>query len=258
MYRFERRTSRLAIILFVGSLAVIAIIMGSAVFSTCGCDPSETEQVKDLEQIRGMGNALTLYYKKYGAFPTLADMQNGKLPNIDAARHPKGAPACLALKLLMQEQLVTDPKVFFSPRELEPDSGTLAAMQRNLDPRADPTWYSTYAYDPGHRPDDGIAPVFGDRRELVVDQLASARPADVLTCEMVAKEMIANDAKQYVFSNLPASVETSGASALDASSPHAPPTAAPATVSDDIYTDDSKIFGWRDSFLESDVPVQAP
>ncbi|MGH7144300.1 MAG: prepilin-type N-terminal cleavage/methylation domain-containing protein [Planctomycetota bacterium] len=227
------------LLVVIAIIAILAAIIVPAVVSV-----QRTANVaKDLEQVRGLGNGFTLYYKKYSFFPALTDMSAtgvtiGTARTADAAGSP-GEPTT-SLKLLMTEQYITDAKIFFSPREPAPDDKTLAAMQKDLNPKVDPTWASTYAYDAGHNPGNGITPFFGNRRSLIVTQLLNAEPCHVLTCDLTAKEIAYDTTGIYGTSGygLPNIV-----------------VGSTATKPDDIYADDSTTLGFRDSFLADSTVV---
>ncbi|MGH7144299.1 MAG: prepilin-type N-terminal cleavage/methylation domain-containing protein [Planctomycetota bacterium] len=218
------------LLVVIAIIAILAAIIIPAVMSV----QKQANDAKDLEQVRGLGNAFTLYYKKYSFFPTLTNMAatGATITTARGAALEKATPT-LSCKLLMTEQFVTDAKVFFSPREPSPDALTIQGMQKDLDPIKDQTWWCTYAYDPGHNPDNGVTPFFGNRQSLVVTQLAGAEPDHVLTCELTAKEInydkTVGATSGYGFSNVVAGTT--------------------ATKADDIYVDDSATFGSRDSFL---------
>lgn len=258
---------RLIVALFVLSCGLLSAAVVAPYLYHAQVIHSGRGGLRDLEQVRGMGNGFTLYWKKYGAFPNLGPPPPGLQPlpttrpsttglsvpppltaeqaaatladataEFQIQRKNGGHPACLALKLLMSTGMVEDAKCFFSPRDAYPTEDTLAAMTKNLDPRVDPTWACTYAYDPGHDPYHGSVPFFGNRIEFLRD--VGYQVAHVLTCEQVAKEVEPTADNTYVIQN------------------HRPGDSAPVT--DDIYTDDSATLGFRDAFLQWDVPKELP
>ena len=224
--------SRLAIICFVGGLAIIGVIVIVPNWGGGGM----SREFRDREQVRGIAYAMTLYYKRYNYFPCLTDMSSPATTDLQTARKNGGHPACLALKLLLDGGYIEDYKVFFSPRAERPDDHTLQAMSKVTDPRKDSTWACTYAYDPGHNPNHGIAPFFGSTYQTAGE--SENHTAHVLTCELVAKEIDPDSKSAYVIT-----VRTPGA--------------APDII-DNIYADNAAALAWRDSYLQWDVPANLP
>ena len=212
---------------WVGSIVVTVCLLMLAAIIIPALTAVHTEggPPKDLEQVRGMGNAFTLYYKKYSYFPALVDMNDKtKVKSIADARIP--GKECLALKLLMQGGFIEDAKCFFSPRDASPTQYTLDRMQKELDLNLDPAWATTYAYDPGHNPNHGAVPFFGNRLSMLTQ--GKHDTAYVLTCEQVAKEIEPTNGA-WVFAN------------------HA--TGSAVLQTDDMFKDDSAVFTWRDADL---------
>lgn len=210
------------LLVVIAIIAILAAIIIPAVFDAL----KQARNVRDLEQVRGVGNAMTMYEKKYSYFPALVNMADSStVKSISAAR--VGGKECLALKLLLKCGYVDDPRIFFSPRGPTPDDATLAAMQVELDPVKDPAFASTYAYDPGHNTNHGSTPFFGT--PLSTLNRDPGLNAHVLTCDQTAKEMEPPPGGVWTFANRL-------------------PTGS-ATQLDNLYNDDSATFGWRDSNL---------
>lgn len=241
----SRKTARsgftlIELLVVIAIIAILAAIIIPAVMAVQG----QAQKAKDLEQVRGMGNGITLYYKKYSYFPALVNMSATTTNAISVPRKQADevAEPTLSLKLLMKGGYVEDPKTFFCPRDASPTDKTLSAMTANLDPLISKVWACSYAYDAGHNPNHGAVPFYGNRKSMV--QLLSNDTLHVLTCEQVAKEMEFQSGKGttgYVFSN------------------HA--VGATASTDDDVYVDEETgagTYGWRDSFLVDAKTVDIP
>ena len=170
------------LLVVIAIIAILAAIIIPAVMAVQG----QANSAKDLEQIRGMGNGMTLYYKKYSFFPAMVNMSVPAVAPDIATVRAADADKC-AVKLLMSGGFVEDAKTFFSSLDAAPTDDTLKAMLAELNPEIDKIWYTTYAYDPGHNPNHGAVPFFGNRKGML--DLLGNPPAHVLTCEQVAKEI---------------------------------------------------------------------
>lgn len=215
-------------------LTVLAMVLAVAlVLGYSGRQAAAVASVdgKDLQQVRGFGNALVLYYKKYSFYPSLADMSAAETTTIKVARDKGNCPS---LKLLMAGGYIEDARTFFSERCGAADEETLEAMQKELDPRKDKTWACSFAYDAGHSPNHEEVPVFGTPAVWLEKNEDSK--AHVLTCVMIAKEMERDEkAKNFTFENYKSSKRD--------------------LIADNIYGDDREALGWRDSWLQLDVPM---
>lgn len=224
------------LLVVIAIIAILAAIIIPAVMAVQG----QANSAKDLEQIRGMGNGMTLYYKKYSFFPSMINMSDPVVaPNIGAVR--TGDPGKCSVKLLMGGGFVEDAKTFFSSLDASPTEATLKAMMAELNPKTDPIWYTTYAYDPGHNPNHGAVPFFGNRLGML--DILGTPAAHVLTCEQVAKEIepIAG---------------STGVSAYVIQNHEINKTVA---VVDEIYDDtDAAALLWRDAFLAEPKATAAP
>ncbi|HTL51867.1 MAG TPA: prepilin-type N-terminal cleavage/methylation domain-containing protein [Planctomycetota bacterium] len=223
------------LLVVIAIIAILAAIIIPAVMAVQG----QAQKSKDLEQVRGMGNAMTLYYKKYAFFPCYGNMSDPAITTITLARatEPKKG---LSMKLLMSGGFAEDAKTFFCPRDAAPTANTLTQMQKELDPKkpGGDVWATTYAYDAGHNPNHGAIPFFGNRLAMLVP--LSYDTCHVLTCEQVAKELEVDPTTKanYYISN-----HKSGDT---------------ASTNDDIYVAEDGTFGWRDSALveppKTDIP----
>ncbi|HTL52179.1 MAG TPA: hypothetical protein VL860_06370 [Planctomycetota bacterium] len=212
----------------VSVLAVCLAVLVVVVYSGRQAMAGPATDVSDLEQVRGMGNAFTLYEKKYHYFPALTDV--GKTKAIKEAR-AKGN--CLAMKLLLAGGFVDDATLFFSPRTGRPDAETLKAVSKEMDPVKDTTWACTYAYDAGHSSQQGATVFFGTPKSYATQNTEDIVHA--LSCSNQVKSIEANTMKAFlVKAKLPGGTETKD---------------------DDIYADDSETLKYADSWLQSDSPV---
>lgn len=231
--------SKLVVIVAVAALVILGIAVS---ILQIGGGGGMAREARDLLQVRDIGGAMNMYSKKYGYFPALIDMASPDTKSIQQARTAQGLPSNLALVLLLKGEWIDDPKLFFSPRDEQPDDHTLSTMTKALDPIPmsmwPKYWAGTYAYDPGHNPNHGAVPFFGNRHDLAV--ATDYDTVMVLTCEMVAKELEADPSDQrYSFTNH----STGDKSTM---------------IEDDIYADDSAKLAWRDSYLVWDVPAEVP
>lgn len=218
------------LLVVIAIIAILAAIIIPAVFYAL----TLSKEAKDLEQMRGMGNAFTLYNHKYGHFPTMVNMADGaKVKSITDAR--VSGKECLALKLLLKDNFVEDARVFFSPRDTMADETTLQKMVTQLDPAKDPAFATTYGYDPGHNPNHGATPFFGSPKSFL--DRNGGRKAHLLTCELVVRDM-ESPAGAWTFANRLPTTTT--------------------TQADDIFVDESATFGWRDACLFETLGTLAP
>ncbi|HTL52951.1 MAG TPA: prepilin-type N-terminal cleavage/methylation domain-containing protein, partial [Planctomycetota bacterium] len=219
------------LLVVIAIIAILAAIIIPAVFYV----QFLARETKDLEHIRGMGNAFSLYQQKYSHFPAMVNMADGsKVKSIADAR--VSGKECLALKLLMKADFVTDARIFFSPRDAGPDETTLALMQADLDPAKDPAFATTYGYDPGHNTNHGATPFFGSTKSCL--DRNPGIPAHLLTCDQTAKVIDPPASGTWTY-------------------PNRLPTGS-TTQPDDIYKDDSGTFGWHDACLYETVGTLGP
>lgn len=213
------------LLVVIAIIAILAAIIIPAVMRV----QIQAANAKDLEQVRGIGTAFTLYNKRYSYYPAMCNMSDPVVVNINTPRvadTPKG----IAMKLLVLGGYVEDVKVFFSPRETQPTVDTLTKIQQERDPKKASAealdWASTYSYDSGHNPFHGITPMFGSRLGYM-QQIGET--AHVLTCEQIAKEVVPDASTHWILGN------------------HK--TATTVSLPDDIYADDSAALDWRDCYL---------
>ncbi|MGH7145423.1 MAG: hypothetical protein ACREJ2_15040 [Planctomycetota bacterium] len=230
-----QKLSRSAVAGFVILLGLILVTILATAWHQVQTESSEYYITKDLHRF---ANAMMRYVKRYEVYPALVDPHAPGIKTIGEVRHPRGAPACLALKLLEQGQFVDDPKAFFCAGSVQPTPATLAAMAKNPDPHADTAWYCTYAYDPGHGPEQGESTVFFGTTPQAMAGSPHRPTMYVLTCDLEERQIDPTAEGGYLFSN------------------HAEKSTG--AVQDNIYQDDSGTLGWRDSYLEWDVPANAP
>lgn len=213
------------LLVVIAIIAILAAIIIPAVMAV----QNQANRAKDLEQVRGMGNAFTMYHKRFNFFPALINMSTAaSIADARTADTPKG----LALKLMVLGAYIEDVHVFFSPRETAPTQITLKGIQAELDPAkgaAGLDWASTYSYDSGHNMLHGDVPIFGSRQSFL---LQTGDVAHVLTCAQTAKEI---------------TPDTSGATPAWVIPNHK--TGTTASLVDDIYADEAATLEWRDSYL---------